>query len=299
MPALSNKITSRPEARASVTAGSQLSSVPVKCFRKTRGCAAPPPKRRNSYDSFFTCTNCGSAVMSLGAITKFDILIYFLSATCLALTDCRMFSIRARGRLSSPVQSFLLGSGNRELHHLAAVRDRPVNCVRQFKAHFVWAGREPHKDHRLSACIDCRPGLVIQVVVQVANARRHFQRSLAEHWQNAQVFRPVLNEYPTQGQLFGNRGIDNQFRGRFILNGDERRCPFNVPRSLCSGRERNKENRSADHRSPDCVLGELLCSAELNHDVLPLGSVGLSASGEPFVLIICCHAVNVSWSGAS
>ena len=45
-PALSNKITSRLPASWSVTAGSQLSRVPVKCCRKTSGGAAPPPKRR-------------------------------------------------------------------------------------------------------------------------------------------------------------------------------------------------------------------------------------------------------------
>ena len=43
----------------------------------------------------------------------------------------------------------------------------------------------------------------------VANARRHFQRSFPEYRYDAQVFRPVLNEYPTEVQLFGYRGIDS------------------------------------------------------------------------------------------
>jgi hypothetical protein len=84
----------------------------------------------------------------------------------------------------------------------------------------VWSGRQSYENDRFSADIDCRPSLVIQVVVQVANAWRHFQRRLTEYRYNAQILRSVLNEYPTQGQLFGNRGIDNQFRGRFVLNGD-------------------------------------------------------------------------------
>ena len=101
-----------------------------------------------------------------------------------------------------------------------------MDCVRQFEAHFVRAGRQSHEDHRLSACIDCRPGLAIHVVVQVANARRHFQRGFAEYWYDAQVFRSVLNEYPTQGQLFGDRGIDNQLRRSLILDRDQRRSPL-------------------------------------------------------------------------
>ena len=90
MPALSNRMTSRPHARASVTAGSQLSSVPVKCCRKTRGCEAPPPKRRYAYVSFCTsfCTwrNCVAAVMLLGTAIKVDMLIYLLSARRSALS---------------------------------------------------------------------------------------------------------------------------------------------------------------------------------------------------------------------
>ena len=82
---------------------------------------------------------------------------------------------------NSRVQLFLLGSGNRELHHFAATGDRPVNRVRQFEAHFVRAGRQTHEDHRFSAGIDRGPGLVIHEIVQVANAWRHFQRSFAEY----------------------------------------------------------------------------------------------------------------------
>jgi hypothetical protein len=45
-PALSYRMTSRPAASGSVTAGSQLSSVPVKCCRKSNGRPGPLPKRR-------------------------------------------------------------------------------------------------------------------------------------------------------------------------------------------------------------------------------------------------------------
>ena len=73
MPALSNKMSSRPDARMSVTAGSQLSSVPVKCCRQMRGGAAPPPKRRYAYVSFAVGRNCVGAVMLLRVANEVDI----------------------------------------------------------------------------------------------------------------------------------------------------------------------------------------------------------------------------------
>jgi len=45
-PALLNKITSRFLAKPSVTAGSQWSMVPVKCWLKTSGTPAALPKQR-------------------------------------------------------------------------------------------------------------------------------------------------------------------------------------------------------------------------------------------------------------
>ena len=45
-PALLNRITSRVAARPSVTAGSQWSIVPVKCWLKTSGTPPDLPKRR-------------------------------------------------------------------------------------------------------------------------------------------------------------------------------------------------------------------------------------------------------------
>jgi len=76
MPALSNKMSSRPDARTSVTAGSQLSSVPVKCCRQMSGGAAPPPKRRYAYVSFAAGRNCVIEVILLGLANEVDIVIY-------------------------------------------------------------------------------------------------------------------------------------------------------------------------------------------------------------------------------
>jgi len=45
-PALSKRMTSRPTASGSVTEGSQLSKVPVKCWRHNSGRPLPFPKRR-------------------------------------------------------------------------------------------------------------------------------------------------------------------------------------------------------------------------------------------------------------
>jgi len=64
-PAFSNRVTSRPRAIGSVTAGSQKSSVPVKCCKQRSGGADPRPKRRYAYVSTPVATNCVGAVMLL------------------------------------------------------------------------------------------------------------------------------------------------------------------------------------------------------------------------------------------
>src|ERR1700731_1269423 len=38
------------------------------------------------------------------------------------------------------------GSGNCELHDFAASRNRPVDCIRQFEAHFVGTGWQTDED---------------------------------------------------------------------------------------------------------------------------------------------------------
>src|SRR5580658_2137976 len=179
MPALSNRMTSRPDARISVTAGSQLSRFPVKCCRQTRGCAEPPPKRRYAYVSFFTWRNCVGTVMLLGTIVKVDISIHPPSKR--RDHAWLMRGIPAFVIFTSRVQLFLLRSGNYELHDFAATGDRPVNCVRQFEAHFVRAGLQPHEDHRFAAAVDRGPGLVVQEIVQMTHSRRHFQSGFTEH----------------------------------------------------------------------------------------------------------------------
>src|SRR5437870_10090173 len=68
-PAFSNRVTSRPRAIGSVTAGSQKSSVPVKCCRQSSGGAPPDPrpKRRYAYVSTPVATNCVGAVTLLAS----------------------------------------------------------------------------------------------------------------------------------------------------------------------------------------------------------------------------------------
>src|SRR5437762_6290112 len=61
-------MTSLPEASGSVTAGSQLSSVPVKCCRQSNGSPAPPPNRRYAQESPFTWRNCVGAVVLLALL---------------------------------------------------------------------------------------------------------------------------------------------------------------------------------------------------------------------------------------
>src|SRR5271165_643429 len=208
-----------------------------------------------------------------------------------------MVSIRAMGQIRAPARLFLRESGNHELHHLAATRDWPVNCVRQFQAQLVRAGRQSHEDHRFSAGIDRGPGLVIHVIVQMAHAWRHFQRSFAEHRYNAQVFRAVLNEYTAQGKLFGDRWIDNQFRGSLILDRDQRRRPFDVLSGLCRSNERVNRNRNDDRGGPHCPLGALLLSVGLNHGVLLL--TNLVKCQSCVVLIIRRYARSVPCSNAA
>src|SRR5262245_49774068 len=68
MPALSNRTTSRFDASGSVTAGSQLSSVPVKCWRQISGRLIPPPRRRYAYVPRRPCRNWVAAVVLLSVV---------------------------------------------------------------------------------------------------------------------------------------------------------------------------------------------------------------------------------------
>src|SRR5271156_3572769 len=67
-PALSNRITSRSIASGSVTAGSQLSSVPVKCCKHRSGSFDPEPKRRYAYRSPPAWRNWVGAVPVFGVL---------------------------------------------------------------------------------------------------------------------------------------------------------------------------------------------------------------------------------------
>src|SRR5271156_1119110 len=65
-PAFSNRITSRSIASGSVTAGSQLSSVPVKCCKHSSGRFDPEPNRRYAYRSFPAWINRVGVLAILG-----------------------------------------------------------------------------------------------------------------------------------------------------------------------------------------------------------------------------------------
>src|SRR5271154_7328435 len=64
-PALSKRMTSRPTASGSVTVGSQLYKVPVKCWRHISGRPLPFPMRRQAYFSSLVSMNCVGAVVLL------------------------------------------------------------------------------------------------------------------------------------------------------------------------------------------------------------------------------------------
>src|ERR1700728_18922 len=81
-PAFSNRITSRPAASGSVTAGSQLSSVPVKCCRHRSGSFDPEPKRRYAYCALPASINLVGAVMML---VVFSLDMYLRSSSALPL----------------------------------------------------------------------------------------------------------------------------------------------------------------------------------------------------------------------
>src|SRR5258706_8816972 len=102
-----------------------------------------------------------------------------------------------------------LRSRHDELHQFGGARDRLVRRIRQFEQHFVRTRGQSDEDHRFAAGIDSGPGLVIHFIVQGANAWRDSEGSVTKHRQNAQVFGPVLNEYASQGQLFGSWWIDD------------------------------------------------------------------------------------------
>src|SRR3984893_8415993 len=61
-PALSNRMTSRSLAKPSVTAGSQWSIVPMKCWLKTSGTPPVLPKRRYAKRTPLASTNCVGAL---------------------------------------------------------------------------------------------------------------------------------------------------------------------------------------------------------------------------------------------
>src|ERR1700722_17120429 len=83
-PAFSNRITSRSIASGSVTAGSQLSSVPVKCCRHSSGSCDPEPKRRYAYRSPPAWRNWVGAVLVFG-VFLLDMCYALLSSYCTGL----------------------------------------------------------------------------------------------------------------------------------------------------------------------------------------------------------------------
>jgi len=108
------------------------------------------------------------------------------------------------------VYLFLWGNG--ELHDLRGPRNRPVRRIRQFEFDGVRTRFQSDEDHRFAACVDDRPRLPVDVVVQVSNARRDRQGGASEHRQDTQVFGSLLDEDTPQRQLLGNGRIDDELR---------------------------------------------------------------------------------------
>src|ERR1700674_2776699 len=119
--------------------------------------------------------------------------------------------------------------------------------VRQLQQHLVRTWGQPDEDERLVAGINKRPGLVIDLDVQVPDTWRDGKGSPIEHRENAQVLRPVLDEDASQGQLFGNWRIDDQFHRRLTVEWDQLCRPFDIPCRLGRGSERVERDSDADH----------------------------------------------------
>jgi hypothetical protein len=63
----------------------------------------------------------------------------------------------------------------------------------------------------------------------VADARRHIEGALAEHWDDPKVFRSILDKDLAGSQWSWKWRIDNQPWWRLIRDGNEWRWATNVP----------------------------------------------------------------------
>lgn len=122
-----------------------------------------------------------------------------------------------------------------------------MRYIGQLEPHFVRPRRQSHEDYRFAAGIDRWPGLIVDVIVQMSDARRHLQSGFAKYRKDAQIFSSVLDKHASQSQAFGNRWIHDEFGWRLALNCDQRRWTFDIPPSLGRGGERIECNGNADH----------------------------------------------------
>src|SRR5271163_490037 len=143
-PAFSNKIASRSIASGSVTAGSQLSSVPVKCCRHSNGGFDPEPKRRYAYRSFPAWINLVGVVTMLGP---------FLDD--MELTPKQDLKLQFRGEYSlefltehEPAESDVAVTG------VEVVSIHGTQRVRKTRAFVIFGGRPTHL-LEISAAICC------------------------------------------------------------------------------------------------------------------------------------------------
>jgi hypothetical protein len=107
------------------------------------------------------------------------------------------------------------------------------------------------------------PGRVIDVQMNMADARRYRERASAENGDNPDILGPVLDEDQTALQRLGQRRVDDKPRRRFVLDRYERRRPYDGSRALridarnrCGGyNHRNPPSPMALHQnSPDQLV---------------------------------------------
>ena len=134
-----------------------------------------------------------------------------------------MSAIQGRAGRQPELQAAQLGAsistGDGELDRLAG--DDLVYGVGQLEQHAVRSWGQADQDHCLAAGIDEMPGCIVDGDVDVADTRRHVERTLAEHRHDTKVFCSILNENLAGSQRPCKRRVDDQLWWRLILDGNK------------------------------------------------------------------------------
>jgi hypothetical protein len=69
----------------------------------------------------------------------------------------------------------------------------------------------------------------------MSDPRRHIERPGPEHWLDAQILGPVLNDDQPASERVRQRGVNNDLRSGLACEGDDAGWPLNFPGGLREG----------------------------------------------------------------